>query len=782
MIKKIISTVVLSSAIILSSMSSIHAESSDSKYRLSEQSRTDFEDGAYTGVPNAGWIRSEAVDDGHGNSILIGADSGFDISREGAWIGLFGNKRDAISAYEFDLYSNEIKSGNLRLMFRGPMSNGNNATGYIVSIEPEGIIKDADESAEFSFNEWHRIRFLYDSTSHTYSVYMDDMSTCILTGSIHSMVTGIDFMRVTLWAEDTYAAIDNFTYYSAYKLPDGYTKPVMSLKQTTEKILESEAGEITADIDAFAEIAEVKFYVDGTEVYTATEEPYVLSYIFTKGNHTVRAVAKDIYDETAEDSIDIISYPDTKPRIIFGFSDGRDYERAELNALPITVSMSGAELEEASISVDGAFVDSLVMGENTVNLSGLAIGTHLISVYAKNTIGEEAQAQQSITVCKTFDDVIWSADYDDGNANGTINGEGQFYRLETIREDFGKSMLIGANTVQDISKEGAWTPLQLMNTTTTAIVDFDIYFNNITGNGMFIQLIPAEGAVRPKLVTISSSTIASGDNSAKYEFDAGQWYHITLTIDAQKRECSLYLDNNKVFEKLAVSNMPEGASMNSLRLISQLQGDEETYFAIDNAEVRQLTTAPYIINITSENGSRNVVSDRDTKIKAYFSGALQEASVYPSKFTLDGANIIGAEYNPADFSITLTLDKPLNAGLHRLTAASNLVMGSNSTYDEAFYSDFTVKTSIFSINSAEIKDGTVNTEIENTGDNERVIYLIVNTFDEGTLKSSVVKEFVLTPGINSITYKSSDYEIGGEINAYIWDSLSIPSCLAMLNN
>ena len=508
-------------------------------------------------------------------------------------------------------------------------------------------------------------------------LYVNDAGPIEFTGgSLWRLGRGIEYVRMILvGATDAYVAADNFHLYEVKAMPSGYQTPALTLTAPSG-ITEREEARIEAEIGTNTPIENVKFYVNDSLIYTDAEAPYILEHLFAKGNHTIRAVATDEFGETGERTITITSLGDTRPKIEMFLENGKVYDRDILRNVSVSVSMSDASLASGKLYVDNIEKTSFTSAANTFDLSSLSLGVHTVKVYAENNLGESSEKSVQITVSKSSDDVIGTMNFNDGTVVGQLNGDGQFIRREVLRSDFKESLLVGANTTQDTSKQGAWIPINLNSTTSVAKVDFDIYFNGINGGGVVIQAMPKW----VELFKITNQGIVAGGQT--HPFAAERWYHMTIVLDAQGATFSIYLDNELIFDGLESSNMPQ--AIDSIRVISMLQGTEETYFAIDNIVARQVTKAASISKITSENGDTNVVSERDREIKVYFSGALQAASVYPAKFRLNGATIEKAVYDSEHFYVTLTLKDPLSAGTYRLETAENLVMSNGEIYEKSY--------------------------------------------------------------------------------------------------
>lgn len=750
---------------------------------LSLKSGADFNDGVYGGASNSGWIRVDSVDEEHDQSVFLGTNEGYDYTKEGPWVAIIGNKEDKYCAYEFEIYVNPFENGCQKLMMRYTLTSGGFSIAYPISIMPGEKITNGADEADFSFGTWHTVRMLFDCSGYKYLTYVDDMTTPVIKGTLNSNLVGVEFVRVTQWAENSYAAVDNTKYYQALRLPDGYTEPQLTLSQLSEKITESEKGEIQAFINTPFNIETVDFYVDGEYVYTASEYPYKLSRYFEPGDHTIYAVAKDVYGQSGKsDELVITSFYDTKPRFSHNLIDGAEYDKTDLTNVKFLISMTGASLKNGYVLTDDGNSVALVDLENYIDLSYLSIGKHTVTMFAENDLGETAEETVSITVNKTLRKLVASEDYNNGQKAGVVNGSGQFIRLETIRKEFKDSLLVGADARQDTSKEGAWMPIDLSNCVTTAIAEFDLYFSDINGSGIEIQLITSAG-VRPYLLLIEpSGKIKNPESGVSVDFEKQRWYRVRVVLNSQTSKLSLYLDDELVMNQVPFGGgFKNGTAMGSMRLVSKLQGIEETYFAVDNVEVYHSTVAPTITKAESASGSGEV-SSRDKEIKIYFSGALEASSVYASKFSISGQDapeIVSCSYDSSDFGVTLGLSKALKAGeTYRITAAENLVMNNGDLYGEKIYLDFMVKSETeYSLYSKPYFSGNaVNVPIKNSSSEVGTAILVVNSYTDGVLTSSVPYEVAIMPGENYVMQFLNAKVNKNDAEIYLWDGLYNPHC------
>lgn len=719
-----------------------------------------------------GTIKLENIDAEHGASVVLSTSNSY--TGEGPWVQFDGDNSLSLLMYEFELYVKEL-SGEIKFQVRA------NGTFECLNINEDGIGVGEQRTA-LALGQWNKLRIMFDRTGTKMYLYVNNDEPVEFTGgSLWRLGKGIEYMRIALSnTTDAYVAADNFNIYEVKEMPAGYETPRLTLKPQEDKITESKSARIEAVIETKAEIEKVDFYINDELIYTDDEAPYILDHMYEPGTYTVRAEATDVYGEKGESEIEIKSMADTRPRISIDLTDGGEYDRNVLTEVLVAVTMSEAQLAEGKIAVDGEKIASLEMGDNTVDISGLSVGRHIISAYAKNHLGEEVEKSVQITVVKTLDDVVWSADFNDGTLLGQLNASGQFTRLEVLRQDFKESLLAGANTEQDVSKEGAWIPVSLKNTSTTAVVDFDIYFSNINGNGLKTRLNYLQ-SYRPEMFLITTRGISAG--SETHPFEAKRWYHITLEVNSQTATYSLALDGEQIFKDVAITNMPKGVAMDSIRVISMLQGgEEETYYAIDNIVVRQITAIPSIVNITSMNGDENVVSVKDREITVYFSGGLEPSSVYASKFTINGAEIEKAVYDDKSCCVTLTLKEPLLAGTYRLTTAENLVMGNGDIYAEKLYGDFEVRSSVFETVASEVKENRITASIKNNSSENKTVYMIVNLYNGTTMKSSSAEEITLVSGENTVSRLINGYASGDKAEVFIWDSLLIPNCIMNASN
>ena len=740
----------------------------DSAYVPVVVKETDFSgDSLNNNTNNKGCVEKAVLDDEHGTSIMVKSDP--QIEGEGPWVELKGDTQ-SLCMYEFEMYIDNFDDGQLKFTRRV------NWWQYPVYIDKNGITANGTDYEPFELGQWHKLRFIYDGND--YYVYVDGADTYAISGSFKGNPSSPDNMRIALWANNMTVYIDNFKFYHLNKMIDGYEKPAVTLSCDTESVTESLPAKISASVESKVDINKVDFYVGDELAFTDTEAPFEFERIYEKGTYTVRAVAEDIYGETGEDSIDITSAADTKPLIKWSLENNISYEKADLESMSAQITMTDAELVKCIVEADGETVAELTLGDNTFDLSHLSIGRHEIRIFAENNLGETAEKKVVITVNRKFDDAVWTADFNDGSTSGWTNGSGQFVRTEVIRQDFGESQLVGANTTQNTNVEGALAEIKYQNINTVATAEYDLYFNDINGNGMTAMLcLDGNNAVRPVLFTVNKDGLVSSSGKILAAFEAKKWYHIKSVVDSQNAVCTLYLDGEELLTNEPLAKMNKGEKLNSVRLVSKLQGTEETYFAVDNIVVRETTLAPTILNVTSENGGENIVSAKDSVIMVYFSGALQPTSVYPAKFTIDGAVIKSAHYDDDKRAVIITLDKPLAKGKHRVTTAENLVMGNGEIYAEKLFADFEVKANDISVVTAEISNGQINAELVNDTGADINGYMITNLYDGTGIKSTTVKNIVLKSGTTNISETIQKYEIGNGIEVFIWDSLKNPECL-----
>ena len=512
------------------------AQIGDNYYVLSQKKKADFSDGKMTGFTNnIGYYKTDIIDSDHGMSAVIGAPENADITKEGAWMSLPGDTSLKKIVLDFDLYSNGISDGLIRFMLR-TKKGSSNLPVYFMGLDKDGILFDNDKNSyqfsgdestrvSFTFGEWHKMRLFIDLNDFRYEFYMDDMTVLKASGVIDvSGVTALDSLRIIMMDTDTFAAVDNYFLYSVSEIEPGYTPPILSLRQISDRITESEEAEIAADIESSTEITSVDFYIDENKVFTDTESPFVLNYLFEAGNYTVKAVATDKYGQTGENELTVVSLRDTRPKITTTLADGETVDRSKLLNTAVNVSVSDTELKSAYIASDGEILSELCLGENNVDLSMLSIGIHEITIYAENILSESKSVTIKIEVTKNFDNIVYTENYEAfTGADGILGSNNIGYRSgEIIRDDFGYSAVIGADGTTDTSREGSWLGITLAKCTSTADVSFDWYFNALRGSAV-VQMRTTGGVVKP-LFTVNSSGVASTDGKQTCEFFADDWY------------------------------------------------------------------------------------------------------------------------------------------------------------------------------------------------------------------------------------------------------------------
>lgn len=773
----------------------------DTYYSLSQKKYLNFSDGSMTGYTNdIGYYGTETIDETHGLSAVIGAESNVDITKEGAWLSLPGDNNLKKLVMDFEFYSDGLEDGIIKFMLR-TKKGSSNLPVYFMGMDKNGILFDndsntykfsGDESTRISasFRQWHKMRLFVDMTDFSYSFYMDDMTNAVASGKIDvSGVNSIDSLRIILMDEDTFAAVDNYRLYSVSEIEAGYTPPALSLRQISERITESEECEIAADIETSTEITSVDFYIDGSKVYTDTEAPYVLKHLFEAGNYSVKAIATDKYGQTGESGeLAVVSLKDTKPKITMTLADGETVDRTKLSNVVVTVEVSDTELKTAYIALGEEIISELFLGENTVDLSSLSIGIHEITVYAENILSESKTVTVTVEVTKNFEDIVYTENYESfTGANGILGSNNMGYRSgEIIRDDFGYSAVIGAEGTVDTSKEGSWLGITLGKCTSTAEVSYDWYFSALRGSAV-VQMRTSAGVVKP-LFTVTSSGVASTDGKQTYAFNAEHWYKVRLTIDIVKQTYSLYLDDSGAIINQSI-DYPVGSIMDSIRLVSKLSGEPKTYFAVDNTVVRHLLYAPMITGVESENSfAKNTVFSADKEILIYFSGGLEGSSIYPSKFSLTSGNevvnVTSAQYDANDLFVKLGFDTPLKSGkTYRITVGENVVMSNGALYGEELYFDFKAERSPFEADNLSVsEDGVFSADITNKTSGEKSFYILVNVYEGGYLAEKYVKELKAQPGTDTVFETIPGYTSEKTADVMLWDSLDVPYCFSYIEN
>lgn len=766
-------------------------------YILSQKKTSDFSDGNVTGnTNNVGYFKTDIVDESRGLSAVFGADENADITKEGAWIALSGNTSLQRLVFDFDFYSDGIDEGIIKFMLRTKKGTSN-VPVYFMGLDKNGILFDNDSNSykfegdettrvPYTFCQWHKFRLFVDMSDFSYEFYMDDMTVALAQGKIDvSGISGIDNLRIIMMEKDTFAAVDNYTLYGVSDVEAGYTPPTLSLRQIGEKITEDEEGEIVADISSTTEISSVSFFVNDEMVFTDTEAPFALTYLFEAGEYSVKAVATDKYGQTGEsEELIITSHRSTIPAVSVNLTDGEAVDKAKLENIEITLGMSDVEIKTAYISIDGEITAELMPDKNTLDLSYLSIGMHNITIYAENVLSESKEKTLTIEVIKKYEDTVYSENYESfTGADGILGSNNIGYRSgEILRDDFGYSAVIGADGDVDTAKEGAWLGITLSKCSSVAEVSFDWYFSALRGSTV-AQLRTTSAVIKP-MFTITSSGVSSSDGKQKYSFIPDHWYKVKITIDAVKKTYSLYLDGNGAIINQPM-DYPEGSIFDSIRLVSKLSGNPKTFFAVDNMSVRHLLYAPMITSVSSKNSfADNVILSTDKEIFVYFSGGLEKTSIYPSKFMITSGDetmlVTTAEYDANGLFVKLGTADNFKAGKkYRITVLENVVMSNGELYGEKLYYDFVAERSAFEADSIAFSaDGVVTVDVTNKSSADKSFYLIANIYDNGCVVKRMAKEISISSGTSTISEAIGGYTQNQSIDIMLWDNLDMPYCFS----
>ena len=694
----------------------------------------------------------------------------------------YGNK----ITISFDFATSDPTSGLQYVCYRG---NGNSDTIWMLRNSADGIrIINKTYPETFTPEVWYNFKAEFIPGASSTEMYGYINGELFTTANIKNLTAGkFQWFYFAQNSTDPSAwfCVDNIKYTIEYELPPDYYAPEPEVQLSAQTLTEAETERITVIPNVYDEVSKVEIYADGELQKTFNKEPYVWENEFPVGEHEIYAVVTDGYGKTGQSTaVTLKVLPDTRPRLTCSLEDGASYDRTRLDRVSVNIKMSEASIENAYINADGEKLADIKELNGEYDLSGISIGIHDIYVYVENNLGEYSEQSFRITALKRFETVAFESDYENSNnLSYTDNGIG-YVRFKTIDEAYGNSIVLGADKEVDVSKEGAWTSLNLKNCATTAIVDVDMYVS--AARGTIFAMYSTSSNRRTNIFKVSSSKISTFDGTQSYPFSAGEWHHIQMVIDAEASEYTMYVDDEAALKNVKI-DVPAGSSMSWIRIISQLPGVPETYFALDNQKVMHVSYAPYIQKITSPSDSGdNRVSVKDNTFTAYFSAALSGVSVYPSKFSLytDGKTIPieKTEYDSENKSVVFTVGETLEPGKkYRLTVGENVILPSGDAYGETLYGDFYAVNSAYEVVSQNMsQSGSLTCNIKSFKENPQQVYLLVNIYDSSDkIISREIKQLTLNYGENQIMQQITGCNAENKAEVFIWDSLSEPTCIML---
>ena len=633
--------------------------------------------------------------------------------------------------------------------------------------------------ADFNVDQWNEINIRI-VPQQTMDIYINDVHYKTIEDK--NVISGSPVLRMSIaYNASSTGNIIAYMYnphYSVEKsMPSDYTLPTVTLKSSSQTALETEEFVFTADAAAYDKVRKVDFYADGELIASDTSSPYQTSKRFEIGEHEIWAEVTDSYGKTAKsETLTVRALADTKPLLIMDLENEGVYERDELVSVNFGVKMTDASIKQGYVNIDGKKIADITEMSQQLDLSGLSLGVHSVTFYVINNYDESASTNIAIAVGKSVSKIYLTANYETSSGVSSFtNGRG-FVRYEVLRDDFGKSILLGADQAYDTSLEGPWMSLDLGNCYTKVIAEFDLYVKDMRGA---VQAMFADNFNnRANIFEIKNSLIYSGDGKQYVPFSADTWYRVRLDINMPDGMMDIYLNGEKAIEDYAINNVA-GNAASWVRLISKLEGVPENYYALDNLTVTHVSEMPYIEKITSENGfADNYISSSDVKFKAYFTAGLTPVSVYPSKFSISDTDckIISAVYNESDMSVEFELDKPLAPGKkYKLTVAENVVMGNGELYGEKLYADFESILTPVSVKSANItENGVLEAGLDNMLSTNQTVYVFTAAYKDGQIFSRSVKPVTLSAGLNSIECNIEGFQDADRVKAYVWSWKDIP--------
>ena len=156
-------------------------------------------------------------------------------------------------------------------------------------------------------------------------------------------------------------------------------------------------------------IAEVKLSIDDMEYQAATSSPYnftITSGIVSSGVHTIKAIAKDNNETSAESSIVVIiegnpSGNNVAPTcIITSPQDGTTFAYDENINVSVFAEDSDGSIEKVSLYIDNVgYSEMTIFPYNFTIPSGImSPGTHTIKAIAKDNRGSNGESSVTITI------------------------------------------------------------------------------------------------------------------------------------------------------------------------------------------------------------------------------------------------------------------------------------------------------------------------------------------------------------------------------------------------
>ncbi len=570
-------------------------------------------------------------------------------------------------------------------------------------------------------------------------------------------------------------------------LPKDYQLPEISLGFNPEKLNVYTKQTVPLEFVSDKKLDKMEIYIDDILQETLTAEPWV--YLLKKDNACtvkLKAVGYDEYGAQGSVSTEIeVVHNDSPLLTVDGIADGAKYQASNLPSVKISaVDTDG--IKEIIYDVDG--VAETINADNAVfYLNNLTGGSHTIKVTAVDSLGIDTTKTFNITLESLFEIGVYQNDFTDYEGQDTlpeymVGGPQRGYLdAGVVKEDFGKSLLIGMDTVNNAYQpnNSAYVGVPMNDLSGRARIEFDFYIEEKPGfmpadkNGnratdYAMMYFKKNGSTETRIATFNhTGAVILGQS---IEYSAKIWYHFLIDVNVAKGTVELTMTGNGI-NRTFTSRLTSGQDViNYLRIFGPIYDDVKTFIAIDNLTVKQIKGLPEI-------SVKGEISSTSGEIKFSVSEALMLKDLTTKNITLTdefGGVVEIDEIKGDTTNITLIPSTKLKSNTnYYITISSDTRYKSGSKLGLAVRGIFKTAMGDMNILDGEIADDVLRLNILNQSGAEVKVYAVAQIWSGSDIRRMKIIPFIISADNSEKEYNLDMPKIqtGEKLTVYLWDSI-----------
>ena len=586
--------------------------------------------------------------------------------------------------------------------------------------------------------------------------------------------------------------------YTFISLPGEYQLPEITLQADAESVYEGNAVEIRAQVEAYAPVDRVEYFVNGEPAYTAYEGDYLFVFNRAAGTYQVEAVAYDNYGGSSQKAALTIEVKENAlPEVSFEtLTDGVTVVAEDLKETAIRALDADGEIAWVQVEIDGALMAQLTQEPFSVDLSGLEKGRRHIVLTAMDDVGAQARAEYSILITtKPSETTVYENDFEtyqsDGAvlpAGGALYGDGKLISADEYGEEHGTVAQFSTEgiLVDDRLASGSWIGIPTAGAGTHFFIELDLYLDGNVGSGFRFMLKQPGEMVLALDVSLQNNTLQMKNGSSEtttWNLQPYTWTRLRYEVDLTEKLYNVYINGEP-----AAQGYPVGATLTAAETrleLFEIQPEETMKFAMDNLRVVQIQESPVISHIGYDSVEQcESVSPQASSITVTLSAPLG-----PDSVTKDKAHLLRGE-TPVELKgvscegavLRLELLEPLwSEENYQVRLDETLTLPTGTPLGSPLTENFTTGLKELDVTSLSLvtegEQAAVKGILVNQSGAGVMVYGIVTVYSGGKMTDMSVTA-IEADGDMAFQTGWVTRKAGETIQFYVWDSLTKPQSVA----